>query len=115
VYAHGCANAIFLPHVIAYNAVEAPAKYAEIADRLGLAGDTDLEKAAALVVHIEDMNKALDIPATLAAFGVDEAFFKENLERMAEGAVADPCTGTNPRCIDRDAMRTLFELAYYGK
>ncbi|OIQ50197.1 Aldehyde-alcohol dehydrogenase [Pseudodesulfovibrio hydrargyri] len=112
---HGCANAIFLPHVIAYNAAEAPAKYAEIADRLGLAGDTDQEKATALAAHIETMNKALDIPSTLAEFGVDEAFFKENLERMAEGAVADPCTGTNPRCIDKEAMRTLFELAYYGK
>jgi alcohol dehydrogenase class IV len=112
---HGCANAIFLPHVIAYNAAEAPAKYAEIAERLGLEGNTDQEKATALAAHIEAMNKALDIPCTLADFGVDEAFFKENLERMAEGAVADPCTGTNPRCIDKDAMRTLFELAYYGK
>jgi len=112
---HGCANAIFLPHVIAFNAVEAPGKYAEIADRLNLGGNTDLEKAAALVVHIEEMNERLDIPATLAAFGVNEALFKENLDRMVDGAIEDPCTGTNPRCVDQEGMRRLFELAYYGK
>ena len=38
---HGCANAIYLPYVIKYNAKEATAasRYAEIARRMGLPGD----------------------------------------------------------------------------
>lgn len=112
---HGCANAIYLPHVIAFNAVEAPEKYLEIADRLMLQGANQQEKIAALVDYINELNKSLNIPATLAEFGVAEELFKENLDRMAAGSVEDPCTGTNPRGIDTDQMRHLFELAYYGK
>ncbi|MDL2275123.1 iron-containing alcohol dehydrogenase [Desulfosarcina sp. OttesenSCG-928-G10] len=112
---HGCANAIFLPHVIAFNAAKAPGKYAEIADRLKLSGTTDSEKATALAAYITALNKSLDIPATLDAFGVKESLFTENLGRMAEGAVKDPCTGTNPRTVTVDEMRQLFTVAYYGK
>ncbi|WP_027178482.1 iron-containing alcohol dehydrogenase [Maridesulfovibrio bastinii] len=112
---HGCANAIYLPHVISYNAPEAADRFAEIADRLGLAGTTAEEKTSALVAYIEELNKSLDIPATLKEFGVAESLFTENLDRMTEGAVQDPCTGTNPRTIDNAEMRKLFEVAYYGK
>ena len=73
------------------------------------------EKVKALVAYIEDINARLGIPATLAGFGIKEALFTENLERMASGAVADPCTGTNPRAINDSEMRQLFKLAYYGK
>lgn len=112
---HGCSNAIYLPHVIAFNAATAPQKYAEIADCLNLGGSTEAAKVKALVTYIEDLNARLGIPATLAAFGIKEALFLENVDRMARGAVADPCTGTNPRTINEDEMRQLFKLAYYGK
>lgn len=112
---HGCANAIYLPHVIAFNAVEAPAKYVEIADRLHLSGNTDEEKVENLVAHIRELNKGLNIPLTLAEFGVEEGLFKENLDQMAKTAVEDPCTGTNPRGIDYEQMLQLFEVSYYGE
>jgi alcohol dehydrogenase class IV len=112
---HGCSNAIYLPHVIAFNAATAPEKYVEIADCLKLSGNTASEKVDALVAYIEDLNARLGIPPTLAAFGIKEALFVENLERMASGAVADPCTGTNPRGISDSEMQQLFKLAYYGK
>lgn len=112
---HGCANAIYLPHVIAFNAPEAADKFADIADLLGLSGNNAEEKTAALITYIEELNKSLNIPATLKEFGVDEKLFTDNLEVMTTKAVKDPCSGTNPRSINDDEMRRLFELAYYGK
>lgn len=111
---HGCANGIYLPHVIAFNAETAPEKYVAIADRLKLSGGNDKEKIAALITYINELNKKLGIPATLKAQGVDESLFNSNWENMAETAVADPCTGTNPRAINVNEMRALFKVAYYG-
>ena len=55
---HGCANAIYLPYVIQYNAKDATAKkrYAAIAKSVGLAGNTDDELVAALCAKIDDYN-----------------------------------------------------------
>ncbi|WP_419785479.1 hypothetical protein [Pseudodesulfovibrio sp.] len=75
--------------------------------------DTDL--SGSLTCKLVSHTGMNDIPATLAAYGVDEKLFKDNLERMAEGAVEDSCTGTNPRDSNNEKMRQLFELAYYGK
>ncbi len=112
---HGCANAIYLPHVIRFNAEEAPAKYVDIAKRLGLPGNSDQEYVEALAQLIESLNKALGIPATLKEYGIDEAVFKQHHAEMAESAVGDPCTGTNPRSVSVAQMTELFRLAYYGK
>ncbi|MBQ4133281.1 MAG: iron-containing alcohol dehydrogenase [Desulfovibrionaceae bacterium] len=112
---HGCANAIYLPHVIRFNAEEAPAKYVDIARRLGLPGATDAELIEALAQMIEKMNEDLGIPATLKGYGVDEELFKQYHDSMAENAVGDPCTGTNPRSVTPEQMKELFRIAYYGK
>lgn len=111
---HGCANAIYLPHVIEFNAKEAPAKYVEIAKRLHLEGDTDQALISALVEKIKAMNCALNIPASLKDFGVSEADFLANVDMISEGAVGDPCTGTNPRQINVDQMKELYTVAFYG-
>ncbi len=47
-------------------------------------------------------------------FGLSEEEFKSNLDKIAEGAVADAWTGTNPREISEDEMKRLFEATYYG-
>jgi alcohol dehydrogenase class IV len=57
----------------------------------------------------------MGIPSTLKEFGVDEGLFTRNLDSISENAVADPCTGTNPREISVDQMKELFKTAYYGK
>lgn len=112
---HGCANAIYLPHVIAFNAATAPEKYVDIAKRLGLSGTSDKALIASLVAFVEDMNRTLNIPATLKEYGTDETVFLNKLESMAATAVTDPCTGTNPRVTSIEEMKNLFMLAYYGK
>ncbi len=112
---HGCANAIYLPAVIRFNAEAVGEKYADVAKRLGLDGKTTEELVESLVKFIESLSAAMSIPATLQEFGVAEDSFLQNLDMISEGAVGDPCTGTNPRAISVDQMKELFKTAYYGK
>lgn len=112
---HGCANAIYLPYCIQYNAKTAAPIFADIARRLSLYGQTDAELTDRLVELIRDLRRQMSMPATLQDFGVDEGFFLSQLDSIAEGAVGDPCTGTNPRPIDPAQMRELFLATYYGK
>ena len=98
---HGCANAIYLPYVIKYNAKNAEARYADIARSIGLTGNTDAELTQALCDKIDEYNVKLEIPKTLQAFGINEAEFKEKVAKIAELAVGDACTGSNPRPITR--------------
>ena len=67
-----------------------------------------------LCAKIDDFNVRLSIPKTLMDFGIDEAEFKEKIARIAELAVGDACTGSNPRAIDPKAMEKLFVCTYYG-
>lgn len=112
---HGCANAIYLPYVIQYNAKTAPAKYAEIAKRLELTGNTEAELVNALVAFVKQMNKEMNIPTSVEEFGISYENFTEQLDTFAEKAVNDPCTSTNPRTIDTEAMKKLYLCAYKGE
>ena len=110
---HGCANAMYLPKVIQYNAKEPAAakRYAEIAAHIGLEPSAD-----ALVKHIRAMNKALDIPDGIKDYEggiIDEKEFLEKLPRVAELAVGDACTGSNPRAITPAVMEKLLKACYY--
>lgn len=113
---HGCANAIYLPYVIKYNAKDATAlkRYGDIARFVGIEGGSDEELMLALCAKIDDYNKQLNIPKTLKEFGINEAEFKEKLPEIAKNAVGDACTGSNPRSITPDQMAKLFTAIYYG-
>ena len=113
---HGCANAIYLPYVIKYNAHEPEAmhRYADIARRVGLGGTSEKAQVNALIAKIEEFNRAMNIPKTLQEFGVKEDEFKEKLSSIAELAVGDACTGSNPRSITPEQMEKLFTCTYYG-
>ena len=112
---HGCANAMYLPHVIEYNAnnPRALARYAQIASELGLEGADSKELTQSLINFIRRMNVTLNIPHGLKEFGVDEKEFLEKLPEIAHNAVLDACTGTNPNPIDDEKMAELFKCCYY--
>ena len=115
---HGCANAMYLPKVIKYNAKEPEAakRYAQIAKFLGLAGATDMERTDALIAHIKGLNAKLDIPACIKDYEggiIDEKEFLEKLPTVAELAVGDACTGSNPRSIDPKTMEKLLTCCFY--
>ncbi len=112
---HGCANAMYLPKVIAYNAKnpEAEKRYGEIAAFLGLE-----PTSKALIAHLLKMNKALDIPACIKDYEggiIDEKEFLEKLPQVAELAVGDACTGSNPRPITPAEMEKLLKCCFYDE
>ena len=113
---HGCANAMYLPYVIRYNAKDATAasRYADIARRMGLAGVSEAALINSLCAKIDEMNTELAIPKTLQEFGIKEDEFKEKIASISELAVGDACTGSNPRAITPAEMERLFNCIYYG-
>lgn len=111
---HGCANAVFLPYVIDFNKKACMDRYATIARNLGLNGNTDEELVDALTDTIKDLNKTMDIPTTLKAYGITEEDFNSNLDYVAENAIGDACTGSNPRAITVEEMKKLFTCIYNG-
>ena len=117
---HGCANAMYLPRVIQYNAKDATAaeRYADIARFIGLKGNNTEELVAALVAEIKTMNASLNIPDAIKDYEggiIDETEFMEKLSKVAELAIGDACTGSNPRQPSQEDMEKLLKACYYGE
>jgi alcohol dehydrogenase class IV len=111
---HGCANAIYLPYVIQYNAKTAASRYADIARSVNIPGSTEQELVDGLCKKIDEYNQKLNIPKTLQEFGIQEDEFLEKVAAIAELAVGDACTGSNPRSITPAEMEQLLRCTYYG-
>ena len=105
--AHGLADAVVLPYIISYNSAdpEAARRYGELA---ALAGKTDF---AATVC---ELNQRLGIPASIAELVPDQAAYEAVLAPMAEMALADGCTKTNPIIPDASGFAELFQRIYKG-
>ncbi len=108
---HGVANAVLLPHVMAYNADYTGEKYRDIAKAMGVLGVdgmslADARKAA--VQAVLDLNKAVGIPAKLRDVGVKET----DLHDLAEAAFKDVCTGGNPRDTNVQEIEELYRSLY---
>jgi acetaldehyde dehydrogenase/alcohol dehydrogenase len=127
---HGIANALMIDEVLRFNAEEAPAKmgafsqydhphtlarYAEIADALGLGGNADEEKLANLIAAIDQLKEQVGIKKTIKDYGVDEKDFLKDLDRMSEMAFDDQCTGSNPRYPLIGEIKQMYLNAYYGE
>ena len=122
---HGAANAMYLPKVIAFNAKDATAKkrYGVIADYMHLGGSSDDEKVKLLIEYLRKMNDDLNIPHGIGTYGKDsyptdkgfvpEEVFLERLPGIAERAIGDACTGSNPRQPSQEEMEKLLKCCYY--
>ena len=109
---------MYLPKVIKFNSKEKAAarRYAEIAEFLGLKGNSDEALTDALISHIKKMNKALDIPDSIKDYEggiIDEKEFNDKLSEVAKLAVGDACTGSNPRSITPAEMEKLLKCCFY--
>ncbi|MDO5296942.1 MAG: bifunctional acetaldehyde-CoA/alcohol dehydrogenase [bacterium] len=127
---HGIANALLIDEVLRFNAAEAPAKmgtfsqydhphtlarYADVADYLGLPGHNDAEKLQSLIAAIDELKQRIGIKPTIKDYGVDEQDFLARLDDMTEQAFDDQCTGANPRYPLLSEIRQMYLNAYYGK
>lgn len=117
---HGCANAMYLPNVIRFNAKnpKAAERYAQIARYVGLTGDSTQALVTALCDKIEDYNRQLNIPKCIKEYEngmVPEDEFKEKLKNVAALAISDACTGSNPRVPTQEEMEKLLTYCYYGQ
>ena len=127
---HGVANALMIDEVIRFNSAEVPvkmgtfpqydhphtlARYAEVADYLGIGGNTDEEKVEGLIKAIDELKEKIGIKKTIRDYVPDEADFLARLDDMTEQAFDDQCTGANPRYPLMSEIKQMYLNAYYGK
>ena len=91
------------------------ARYAEIADYLGIKGENDNEKLEGLISAINDLKARVGIKETIKDYGIDEQDFLNRLDEMVEQAFDDQCTGANPRYPLMSELKQMYLNAYYGK
>ena len=126
---HGIANALMIEQVIRFNSCETPvkmgtfpqydhphamARYAEIADYLGIKGETDAEKVEGLIKAVNDLKKQVGIKETIKDYNVDEKVLLDTLDEMVDQAFDDQCTGANPRYPLLSEIKQMYLNAYYG-
>ena len=127
---HGIANALMLDEVLRFNAAEVPAKmgtfpqydhphtlarYAEVADYLGIKGKNDQEKLDNFIKALDELKARVGIKPTIRDYVPDEADFLNRLDAMVEQAFDDQCTGANPRYPLMSEIKQMYLNAYYGK
>lgn len=127
---HGIANALMIEEVLRFNASEAPvkmgtfsqydhphtlARYAEVADYLGLGGKSDIEKHENLIKAVNTLKERVGIKKTIRDYNIDEADFLARLDDMTEQAFDDQCTGANPRYPLMSEIKQMYLNAYYGR
>lgn len=127
---HGVANALMMTEVLRFNASEAPAKmgtfpqyeyphakarYAEIAEALGIEGSNDDELFEGLVRKIDELKARIGIKPSIQGYVPDEEKFLATLDEMTEQAFDDQCTGANPRYPLMREIKQMYLNAYYGK
>jgi acetaldehyde dehydrogenase/alcohol dehydrogenase len=126
---HGVANALMIDEVLRFNASETPtkmgtfsqydhphtlARYAEVADYLGIKGKNDEEKLENLIKAIDELKARVGIKETIKDYNIDEKNFLDRLDEMTEQAFDDQCTGANPRYPLMSEIKQMYLNAYYG-
>ena len=118
---HGRANAMLLPHIIEYNADihkdsrsqseyhPSVKRYSTIAHVLGLSSYNKVMSVRSLIQWIQFMNQDMNIPARISEIGtISVNDYMSKVEIMAEAALADACTATNPRTPDKEAIMQIY-------
>ena len=126
---HGIANALMIDIVLRFNASKTPTKmgtfpqysyphtlerYAEVADYLGLGGNTSEEKLENLIKAIDELKEKIGIKKTIRDYGVNEQEFLDRLDDLSKQAFDDQCTGANPRYPLIEEIKQMYLEAYYG-
>lgn len=107
---HGIANAVLLPYVMEFNAESVGAKFVDVAAAMGAdISDMSVEEATQTAIDaVRDLSQDVGIPQTLQEIGVQE----KDLDALAEAAMADVCTGGNPRQCTKELVLNVFKTAF---
>lgn len=119
---HGRANAMLLPHIIEFNSdinkhsksqkeyLPAVKRYATVAQILGLSSYNKIMTVRSLVNWVQFMLKEMDIPLSISQMGTisKEEYFNA-IDRMADAALVDACTATNPRVPTKEDVVKMYQ------
>ncbi|MBP3664407.1 MAG: iron-containing alcohol dehydrogenase [Tyzzerella sp.] len=119
---HGRANAMLLPHIIEFNSdinkhsksrkeyLPAVKKYSTVAQILGLSNYNKVMTVRSLVNWVQFMMKEMDIPLSISQMGtITEEEYMSKIDAMAEAALADGCTATNPRVPTKADVISIYK------
>lgn len=118
---HGRANGILLPYVMSFNAgcteqlTPTAKRYARIARLLRLDASNVRQSALNMIRTARNFIKRMNMPSTIEAAGVTKEQFEMELEAMAEAALADSCTATNPQPVTLEDIKAIYRKAFIGK
>ena len=105
---HGRSNAMLLAHIISFNGEAAADRYAKLAEVVGITCPTKKEAVLGLVRKVNQLRGKIGIPDKVEALGISKEEFVEAIPQMAEVALADTCTQTNPRKPTREEIEKIF-------
>ncbi len=112
---HGRLNAILLPAVVEANSAAAGKQYAWLAQQAGLSAGAQNVAVRSLKNALLQLRRQLKLPQTLAQAGIAPGDLRSKMDRVVEGALADPCCGTNPQTLDKILVqRVLGEVMGHG-
>ncbi|MCR2043538.1 iron-containing alcohol dehydrogenase [Anaerosalibacter massiliensis] len=116
---HGRSNALLLNAVIEYNSnlersinEYAANKYAKLAKILQLPARTNREGTVNFIQALSELKKYLGVEESIRALGIDQDEFESSLEHMAEAALGDRCTPTNPRQPSKEELIHIYQKCY---
>lgn len=121
---HGRANAMVLPHIIEYNSdinkhskskpAYAPCvrKYITAAKLLGVNNFNEITTVRALVSYIQFLMKEMNMPLSVSQCNIDKSEYFNSIDKMAERAINDACTRTNPRVPTKMEVASILEHLY---
>ncbi len=119
---HGRANAMLLPHIIEFNSdinkhsksrkeyLPAVKRYSTVAQILGLSSYNKIMTVRSLVNWVQFMLKEMDIPLSISQMGtISEEEYFGAVDRMADAALEDACTATNPRVPTKNDVIRIYK------
>lgn len=118
---HGRANGILLPYVMSFNAgcteslTPTAKRYAQISRLLRLDTNNVRQSALNMIRTARRFIEQMNMPSTIAAAGVTKEQFEAELDTMAQAALADSCTATNPQPVTIDDIKLIYRKAFIGK
>lgn len=104
---HGVACATILPYVLEYNADATGDRYKQIAAAMGVPGVEAMSPAEyrrAAVDAVRQLGRDVGIPQKVSDLGVKE----EDIDFLADSAMADACTPGNPKTPSKEDVVALY-------